>query len=43
MARNFMRKIYWDIGSSLGNSYFADDFVLEFEVDYTSSQALRGI
>ena len=34
-------KIYWDIGSQLGNSYFTDDFVLEFEVDYTSSQALR--
>ena len=35
------RIISWDIGSSLGNSYFADDFVLEFEVDYTSSQALQ--
>ena len=34
-------KIYWDIGSRLGNSYFTDDFVLEFEVDYTSSQALQ--
>ena len=34
-------KVYWDIGSRLGNSYFTDDFVLEFEVDYTSSQALE--
>ena len=33
------RIISWDIGSRLGNSYFADDFVLEFEVDYTSSQS----
>ena len=35
------RIISWDIGSSLRNSYLPDDFVLEFEVDYTSSQALQ--
>ena len=34
-------KIYWDIGSRLGNSYFTDDFVLEFEADYSSSTALQ--
>ena len=34
-------KIYWDLSARLGNSYFTDDFVLEFEVDYTSSQALE--